>query len=308
MRSTTLLSLSAGPYGVSRVSILLAFGAVVMLATAAHASPMSIRIGDHDFSFDVPVFEESGAVYDYRGDLPDQLTVTAPISGSRCVSSYSYTGMLPSVNGAPSASAFLYPVVSSAGYFGGSLEMQMTFELNDGPYVAPSGDAIDISLTGKDTIGDHITITGQIWDPNMLAAAPKFPAPPAPQDIVLLDITLEEVSLMARVNEDRLYLVEGKGRVTTLLGEDVSTNPVLPQVGVTFFKFFAEDEGAAMFDESGSTSYNPLEDYGDDVVHGHISGEVGVVPEPMTIVMLLSGIPFALLGYRRWKKNAANVA
>jgi len=313
MRSTTLLSLSAGPFSMSRVSILLAFGAVVMLATAAHASPMSIRIDDHDFSFDVPFNEDGfGAVYDYRGDQPDQLRVTTmPQADNHYVSSYSYTGVVPTVLGAPAASQFLYPVVSNMvqnGYFGGSLEMQMTFELNDGPYVAPSGDAIDISLTGKDTIGDHITITGQIWDPNMLAAAPKFPAPPAPQDIVLLDITLEEVSLMARVNEDRLYLVEGKGRVTTLLGEDVSTNPVLPQVGVTFFKFFAEDEGAAMFDESGSTSYNPLEDYGDDVVHGHISGEVGVVPEPMTIVMLLSGIPFALLGYRRWKKNAANVA
>jgi len=318
MRSTTLLSLSAGPFSMSRVSILLAFGAMVMLATAAHASPMSIRIDDHDFSFDVPFNEDGfGAVYDYRGDQPDQLRVTTmPQADNHYVSSYSYTGVVPTVLGAPAASQFLYPVVSNMvqnGYFGGSLEMQMTFELNDGPYVnPPATDALDISLTGSGN-EDFLRITGQIFNPNLLAAAPAFPAPSI-QDVTLLEISLEEVSLMARVNENRLYLVEGVGRVTKLLGEEVD-GIELPDIGVTFFKFFAEDENEAMFDGPSQQDYDPLRDYGDDPVVGHISGEAGIgsvpppVPEPMTIVMLLSGIPFALLSYRRWKKSlAAKVA
>ena len=312
MRSTTLLSLSAGPYGVSRVSILLAFAAVVMLTTAAHAEPMSIRIDDHDFCFDVPVLDGFGAVYDYNGDEADRLTVTAPISGNHYVSSYSYTGVVSTVLDAPAPSPYLYPVasldpVASLPYFGGNLEMQMTFDLNDGPYVAPSGNEIDISLTNRDSDGGYLEITGQIFSQDLLSTAPILP----PADDVLLHIDFTQVSLMARVNENRLYLVEGVGTVTKLLGEEVE----LPDVGVTFFKFFAEDENQAMFDGS-QQDYDPLTHYEDnDPVRGHISGEAGIgsvpppVPEPMTFVMLLSGIPFALLSYRRWKKNkAAQVA
>ncbi len=262
-------------------------------SSAAFAAPLSVRIDDHDFSFDVPYYQPSnwGAMYDFAGTGADTLSI-ASSNPNHYVEGYSYTGKLPTVSavpyGAPPAPyAFPYPVANST-TFGGDLQLNMQFDVNDGPYVdAGTGDVFDISLVGN--VGS-LKITGQIYAPGF---TPLYPAAPS-TDIVLLEIDFNAVTLLSRIGEDRIFLIEGKGVLKTLLGHDVSQEPGLPEVGVTFFKFFAENPQVPIFTDP---NYQPSDDVQGQIL-GRISGEAGAIPEPVSLTLLGLG-SLALLRRRR---------
>ncbi len=274
---------------------------VALLAVNVQAAPLSVRIDDHDFSFDVPYSQQTnwGAVYDFNGRASDSLYIQSSIP-NHYVGSYSYVGKLPTVppsppnpfGNPPAPYPFIYPVANSS-TFGGDLELNMTFDYNDGPYIDPNtGDRFDISLVGKE---GHLTITGQIYTPGFV---PLYPAGGVqPQDIVLLDIAFEQVTLLARVNEDRIFMIEGYGRINMLLGYDVLPGMDLPEEGVTFFKFFAEMPQGPIFTDP---NYQPTDDY-QGIIMGRISGEAGAgVPEPATLALLgLGGLGLLLKRRRR---------
>ena len=275
--------------------------AVLVFVAAAHASPLSVRIEDHDFSFDVPYWpaEPWGAVYSFNGAAADTLTLQAP-KPNHYVSSYTYEGTLPTVppnplGVPPVPDPFGYPV-SNSNTFRGDLDLNMTFDSNDGPYVdTNNGDQFDISLVGKNPQTDFLTITGQIFGQGpMTGLAALYPAAPVPNDVILLHIELEEVTLLARTGEDHIFKVEGKGTLTTLLGVDISTmqNPL--EVGVTFFVFNAKSPQAPIF-------INPIYQPSDDVagsILGSMNGAAGV-PEPATMAMLAIGGLALVLRRRR---------
>ena len=270
--------------------------AVALLAPVASGVPLGIRIDDHDFTFDVPYWAAQGwgAQYDFNGVGADQLTIQSS-DPNHYVGSYSYVGKLPTVPGSgagnpygdpPAASPWIYPV-ADVGVFGGDLDLNMSFSVNDGPYVdANTGDRFDISLVGY---SGSLTITGRIYDQN---SQPLYPNPS--QDIVLLDIDFDKTTLLARVGDDDIFLVEGMGRVKTLLGYDASAVPGLPEMGVTFLTFFSEAPQGPIFT---AADYSP----GDDkagVVLGRISGEAGV-PEPAALGLLCLGALGLLVRRRR---------
>jgi hypothetical protein len=264
----------------SRTHFWLVAVALGFFAANVQAAPLSVRVEDHDFSFDVPYWGAApwGAVYDFNGLSPDALYVQSS-NPNHYVGSYSYVGKAPTVPGGPLPSAFPYPVANST-TFGGDLKLDMTFNLNDGPYTSPSGDRFDISLVGD---GGRLTITGQIYNQGLgPASMPLYPPPGIqPQDIVLLDIAFDKVTLLARVNENRIFKVEGRGALNTLLGEDVTGMDLL---GVAMFDFIAEAPAAAIFT---NPNYSPTDDvYGQ--IWGDINGHTGV-PEPATLGLLALG-------------------
>jgi len=289
----------------SVLSVAAVFVVLVVFAATANANaiyagptaPLSVRIDDHDFTFDVPYYSGGatapvtwGAAYNYNGIAPDTLTVLPPdvANPNHYVTSYSYVGKLGTVPqgplGAPPApSPFPYPVANSA-TFGGDLKLHMTFDINFGPYIdAANGDRFDISLGGHHPESDFLTITGQIFNQAMgPGSAALYPLAPTPNDIVLLNIQLTDVTLLARVGEDRLFLVEGKGKILTALGWDMEQVTPDTVVGVTFYKFFAENPQAPIYT---SPTYQPYDDLQGKIL-GHISGEAGAVPEPATMAFL----------------------
>jgi len=283
--------------------------AVVMFVVGgAYASPLSVRIDDHDFTFDMPYWEDEnwGAAYDYHGADPDELYVDSRHGPAmnHYVGTYSYMGKLPTVATAaqgnpygdpPVPSPFPYPVANDDGsgfIFGGDLELSMTFSHNDGPYVdANTGDVFDISLVGSE---GYLMVTGRILDPVSF----KLLYPDTGVDTVLFVIDFTSVSLLARVNEDRIFLVEGKGDLKTLLGHDVPADPRLPDTGVTFFKFFAENPQSPIFTDA---LYQPTDDV-EALFVGHLAGEVAV-PEPGTLALLtLGGV--AIVSSRKRRRSA----
>ena len=270
-------------------------GLFLSAAMPAAAVPLSVRIGDHDFSFDVPYWPMSppgpwGALYSFNGVAPDTLTLQAPIPNHYAVS-YSYTGTVPTVPGAPAPSAFPYPITNTV-TFGGDLELDMAFAVNDGPYVdANTGDRFDISLVGT---SGSLTITGQIWSQGFLPPpVPIFPAAPVPNDIVLLSIAFDKVTLLARVNEDRIFKIEGAGKLVTLLGEDPVQLGLPLDTGVVAFDFIAENPLGPIFT---NPNYSPTDPIPMSIL-GDISGHAGV-PEPATLALLVLG-GVALLVRRR---------
>jgi len=247
--------------------------AVLLFATGAYASPLSVIIEDYDFTFDTDFL----ATYNYNGSAADMLHVMA---GGSDVGSYRFLGMSAPVDllGNPPG---LYPVWTSAAplIYGGDLLLDMAFTLNDGPYVS-GGDIMDISLTGS---AGKLTITGIIGNP-MPAAVPPM---------VLLDMDLTATSLLGRANDDVIDLIEGVGKVNILLGEDVSGQGL---GGCTFMKFFATT-GTLIFPDPPGQAYDPLLDYGYQTLEGRVSGEAGV-PEPGAMLLLAAGA-LAVLRRRR---------
>jgi len=258
------------------------------MAGEAGAAPLSVRIGDHDFSFDVPYWPASpwGAVYSFNGAAPDSLAVQSSDPNHYAVS-YSYTGTVPTVPGGPAASAFPYPVINSF-TLGGDLKLDMTFATSDGPYVDPNtGDRFDISLVGTSGL---LTITGQIYTQGL---APLFPVPA--NDIVLLNIVFDKVTLLARTNEDRIFKIEGVGNLTTLLGQNVAQLGLPFDKGVVAFDFIAGNPLGPIFT---NPNYSPTDNV-PGIIWGDISGHTGV-PEPATVAMLtIGGLALVLRRRRR---------
>ena len=261
--------------GITFLTLVAAFA-----VTTAQAVPLSVNIEDHDFTFDVPI----SAVYDFAGAAPDHLYV---VDGGEdhFVHGYTYSGIYPTVPASIPISADPYPVYSGVNptAFGGDLELKMFFDGADGPYTNPSGDTFEISLTGTQ---GHLTITGFIADQ---AFPPSITYPSPPTDIVLLDITFDQVSLLARAGSDTIDLIEGRGTVNMLLGAPLAQIPFWEGGdGVTYFKFMAP-LGTPIFPMPAAAPYFPWDDYGlDPVGESRISGEAGI-PEPATMAMLALG-------------------
>lgn len=272
---------------------LLALGS---LLGSVQAAPLSVRIEDHDFSFDVPY----QAVYDYDGAEPDHLSVHS--EPGHFVMNYTYTGALPPVpqnawGTPPAASADPYPLYSGEPIlFAANMDLDMYFSVNDGPYTNPNNDTFEISLVGN---AGHLTITGWIATQGF-PPTPLYPSPGPGPDIVLLDVDLLQVTLLARDNEDRADLIEGVGLINTLLGVDLSEWEVAQ--GATFFKFIAP-LASPIFPVVPNTVYEPSVDYGWEPLSGRVSGEAGAaylfVPEPATLGLVLSGGVGVLLVRRR---------
>ena len=252
---------------VPRTALLVSVAMVAALAVSAHAIPLSVRIDDYDFTFDT----DFAVTYDFNGRLADVLT-TVPIGARYEVGSYRFLGTMGPVDLLGNAPGF-YPVWDAATppMFGGDLQLEMQFTAADGPYVNPGGDQFDISLTG--TVG-KLVITGIIGTP-MPAGAP----------MTLLDIDFTATSLLGRANTDVVDLIEGRGTVNVLLGEDVRNQNL---TGAAFMKFFAPT-GTVVFPSPPGDKYNPLEDYDLDEITGRVSGEAGALPEPATLAVLSIG-------------------
>ena len=260
-------------------------GLFLVFAVGAHAAPLSVRIEDHIFTFEGPQY----ANYHFNGAAADQLTVGG--GPDHLVHGYSYFGIHPTVPGGPPASVDPYPVYSGTPIqFGGLLEMDLSFNMNDGPYSNPGGDTFQVSLNG-DTGG--LKITGWIATQGF---PPGVQYPGAATDITLLDITFDKVSLLAREGNDLIDTVEASGVINTILGEDVSAMN-LP--GAVYFRFESSTPGQVIFPVLSPSLYDPLFDYSlASVEHGWVGGVVGA-PEPATMAMLVLGGAGLFLTKRR---------
>ena len=271
------------------VHTLLALGlAGLFLAAAmpATAAPLSVRIEDHFFTFEGP----DVSAYLFNGALADQLTVGT--SSNHLVHGYTYEGTVPTVPGGPPASVDSYPVYSGTPTikFGGLMVMDLFFKTNDGPYTNPGGDTFAVSLVGN-TGG--LKITGWIGT-QTLPTGPQYPG--AMVDIVLLDITFDKTSLLAREGYDRIDIVEASGIVNTLLDVNVQARNLS---GAVYFRFESDDLGQVIFPVLSPALYNPLADYGlANIENGWVGGVVGV-PEPATMAMLTLGGAGLFLAKRR---------
>jgi hypothetical protein len=188
----------------------------------------------------------------------------------------------------PAASVDPYPIYSGSPVkFAGNLDLDMFFVTNDGPYTNPFGDTFAVSLNGTE---GSLRITGKIATQGFPPAA-LYPVPW--NDITLLDIQFEKVTLLARAGHDTADLIEGIGTVKTLLG--VNTNAWAGgeelDRGGTFFKFIAP-AGTSIFPVGAM--YDPLAPDSQTFIEGRISGEAGeFIPEPSTLALLILGAVFA---------------
>jgi hypothetical protein len=281
---------------------------VSVFAAPALAEPLSVNIIDHDFTFDVPHYTDptsgniGSAVYDFNGAGADTLRLTQAqpnsqgeiLAGTHNVASYAYAGILsPNPVPAITPSQWLYPLAFGQLQYGAKLEIEMSFDKNDGPYInQTTGDQFEISLTGTGQGVGFLEITGWVG-PQTIGGGPLTAI-----DITLLRIDFDKTSLLARAGSDTIDLIEAKGTVTMLLGENVAGLPEM-NLGSTFFKFMLPDVNGSIFPTLAGAVYKPMGvDYGLNPAYGRISGEAGLVPEPATMSLLgLGGL--AMLKRRR---------
>lgn len=256
----------------------LAILVVLAAATPASAVPLSVRIDDHDFTYDTDFL----ALYmrSFEADQRDRLVVAPQVaegSAHHEVGSYRYLGV--SATPVPAVTPGFYPIANLAdGSFGGDLELELVFDSADGPYVS-GGDSMPVSLTGNQGI---LRIRGEL-------RTPAFAPFASPITGTLLEIVFTKTSLLAREDDSVIDLVEAFGNVTTLLGQNVSGQGV---TGTMFLKFYASDGSVDIFPSPGE-SYDPLAVTTLNNVVGRVSGEAGdgyyTVPEPASVALLLAG-------------------
>ncbi|RPI58411.1 MAG: hypothetical protein EHM48_10185, partial [Planctomycetaceae bacterium] len=114
-----------------RSMLVLSILSVGVFSLSASASPLSVSIFDHDFTFDVPYINgsNSNASYDFAGAAADHLSINN--AAGHYVHGYTYTGVLGTVPttafGAPPTPSFdPYPLYSGT-KFGANLSMDMYF-------------------------------------------------------------------------------------------------------------------------------------------------------------------------------------
>ena len=269
----------------SRFAIWAALAAVTLTGSVASAIPISVTVDDYAFTFDTEFLVN----YQFNGAAPDVLT-TAPQNATTEVGLYRYLGIDGATDMLGNPIGF-YPVWGSAAplIFGGDLELEMVFNGADGPYTAPGGDQLDISLTGTadaqtPSVG-YLRVTGIIGTPT-----------PSGNPITLLEIQFDATSLIARAGEDVADLVEGIGTLTQLLGVDVTAQG---RTGVVTMKLYA-DGGAVIFPIPPAENYDPMQDHGLSDLLGRIAGEAGI-PEPASLSVLLLGAVAVICTNRRWR-------
>ena len=255
---------------------------VVGVASPTWAAPLSVCVEDHVFSFDVL----DAAQYQFDGANADSLTV--PWTENQ----HYVHGYMVTVPGGPvPASNNPYPLYSGNPVaFAGNMDLAMLFSSNDGPYTNPSGDTFDVSL-----VGDEGSVKIMGW-----VATQGFPSqvlyhPNSPADTMLLDITLDTVTLLSRADHDVAVPVEGEGWVNTFMGEDLAPQTVRGTIR------FALQTPSDLFPSSviGGT-YDPLTLYSglDDQYNSRIQGHTGV-PEPATMALVGLGLVAVLVKRRR---------
>jgi len=261
---------------------------IALLAVNARSAPVDVSILDHKFSFTVP----GGVMYEYMAEGADCLSLH--VDTGHHVIAYTYEGLMDTVPpndlGVPPApSADPYPVAYGL-QFAGNLDLELRLECTNGPVVGPSGGVYEICLQGLAQPG-HMTITGWI-------ATQTFPydvlyPDPTPNGLPintrLLDVTFDEVMVLAHPAQHVMEIVAGIGAVNVLLGVEMSSLSV-PDLGACLFEFEAP-LGTALFCEE----YDPTCDYGLDTVTGGICGEAGIVPEPAAMGLILVGGGLLLL-------------
>lgn len=260
--------------------------AILITASLCSAAPLGVSIADHDFTFDTDFI----AKYSFNGSSADTLTIEEVPEDNPAtqgiVSSYRFSGVTQDFAG--NGTGF-FPIWEIKNTFGGDMDVSLSFNANDGPFTA-GGTSFPISLTGT---------KGSLLMRGILGVPPGFTPPPGSSPEVLLQIDFNKTSLIGRDSTSTdgsiIDLVEASGTVRTIAGQNVLDQGL---TGVIFFKFMAP-AGTTIFQTSDGAAYNPLAATSAKSVTGRASGETGVVPEPVTLSLLLLGLP-ALL--RRMRK------
>ena len=260
--------------------------AILITASLCSAAPLGVRIVDHDFTFDSDFI----AKYNFNGATADTLTIEEVPEDNPAtqgiVSSYRFNGLTQDFAG--NGTGF-FPIWEIKNTFGGDMDVSLSFSANDGPFNA-GGTSYPISLTGA---------KGSLLMRGILGVPPGFTPPPGSSPEVLLQIDFNKTSLIGRdstaIDGSVIDLVEASGTVRTVGGQNVLSQGL---TGVIFFKFMAP-AGTTIFQTSNGAAYDPLASTTAKAVTGRASGETGLVPEPVSLSLLLLGLP-ALL--RRTRK------
>ncbi len=260
----------------------------VLLAVNAWSAPVDVSILDHRFSFTVP----GGVNYEYMAEGADCLSLQ--VESGHHVIAYTYEGVMdtvpPNSLGVPPApSPDPYPVAYEL-QFAGKLDLELHLECSNGPVIGPGGGVYEICLQGLAEPG-HMTIMGWIATQTFPYEV-LYPEPGAggmPINTCLLDVTFDEVMVLAHPGQNVMEVVAGIGAVNLLLGVEMSSLS-MPDMGACIFEFEAPP-GTPLFCDD----YDPMCDYGLEAVTGGICGQAGIVPEPAAMGLILVGGSLLLL-------------
>lgn len=221
-------------------------------ASLAQAGPLTPRITSHDFNFGAsePI---DAPFYDPRGDGADFLTLNASEADREVTA---FWEVWP--GGVPLA------VENALGDFGGDLEMYLEFDAQD---ATPS---LDVSLTGQGrNAGADIIVWGAIPDAGISFG-------------MLLAIDVTDASLYG-FGGNSSFVLETIGTLTFI-------NPNLPGAASLAIGDPAATRGNIDFLSLALPSgYDPLQSGNLVADGGGYSGELGVIPEPASLLMLLAG-------------------